>query len=93
MVRGRDAGDLAENRMLALAVLQLLEIIGEAANRVSAACKAEHPEIPWADIVDLRNRLIHGYDSIDLAILWDVLECDLPPLVEQLPILLRELGE
>lgn len=93
MVHGLDAEDLTADRKLALAMVQLSEIIGEAANRVSTGLTAEHPEIPWTDIVDLRNRLIHGYDSIDLDLLWDIVALDLPPLIDQLRLLLRELNE
>ena len=53
--------------------------------------RAAHDAIPWADIVGLRNRLIHGHDSVDPDILWDILTGDLPPLVEQLRKVLADL--
>ncbi len=73
---------LNDNRLLSLALTRLLEIIGEAACRVSPAYRAVHPEIPWAQMISLRNRLIHGYDAIDFDILWEIVQQDLPPLVE-----------
>jgi uncharacterized protein with HEPN domain len=82
--RGKDAGALAADRVLGLALVRLLEVLGEAAGRVSEGTKAAHPEVPWSQIVGLRNRLIHGYDSVDLEILWMILSEDLPPLVEAL---------
>jgi uncharacterized protein with HEPN domain len=70
--------------MLELALTRLLEIIGEAANRVSEDMQQQHPEIPWRQIVGLRHRLIHGYDAVDLDILWDIVRYDLPPLIAAL---------
>jgi len=67
-----------------LAVTRLLEILGEAANRVSEEKQQQHSDIPWREIIGLRNRLIHGYDSVDLRIVWHVVTNDLPPLIEQL---------
>lgn len=43
--------------------------------------RARHPDIPWTEIVGLRNRLIHGYDSVDFDILWQIVSDDLPPLI------------
>jgi Uncharacterized conserved protein len=93
MVRGRERSDLELDRQLTLALVRLLEIVGEAASRVSADLKTDHDQIPWADIVGLRNRLIHGYDSVDPDILWDILVGDLPPLIEQLRKVLADLEE
>ena len=80
--------DLDSNRLLNLALVRLLEIIGEAANRVSSGKRSEHPGIPWGEIVSLRNRLIHGYDQVDFDILWQIVKHDLPELIAALkPIL------
>ena len=68
LVAGKSRADLDQERVLALALIQLLQIVGEAAGRVSTSYCDVHPEIPWAQIVSLRNRLIHGYDVIDLDI-------------------------
>jgi uncharacterized protein with HEPN domain len=81
---GKTAHDLQGNRVLALALIRCIEIIGEAASRVSAEVKAGHPEVPWADIVGMRNRLVHAYFEIDLAMVCDTLTVDLPPLIAQL---------
>ncbi len=80
----RGPKSLAKNRVLSLALVRLLEVLGEAAGRVSERTRGEHPEVPWAQIVGLRNRLIHGYDSVDLEVLWRVLKEDLPPLIRAL---------
>lgn len=70
--------------MLNLGLVRLLEIVGEAASRISPDRRALHPEIPWTQIVGLRNRLIHGYDTVNFDILWSILTADLPPLVATL---------
>ena len=85
LVRGRTRGDLDSDRLLALAVVRLLEIIGEAAARVPAEERARRPGIPWASIVGLRNRLVHGYDEVDHDIVWEIVTTDMPSLVVHLP--------
>jgi uncharacterized protein with HEPN domain len=66
---GRSRSDLDTDRLLNLALVRLLEIVGEAANRVPPEERQQHPEIPWPQIISLRNRLIHGYDAVDNDIL------------------------
>ncbi|NOQ53843.1 MAG: DUF86 domain-containing protein [Thermoplasmata archaeon] len=75
--RGKGPREIASDRVLSLALVRLLEIVGEAARRVSDETREAHPEVPWSQIVGLRNRLIHGYDSVDLEILWRILSDDL----------------
>jgi uncharacterized protein with HEPN domain len=79
--RGRSRADLDRDRMLALAIVKTIEIIGEAASRVSAETQQTCPAVPWTDIVGMRNRLIHAYFDIDLDRVWDTLADDLPPLI------------
>ena len=76
------------DRLLQLGVVRLLEIMGEAAARSPESVKRQHPSVPWREISDLRNRLIHGYDSIDLDIVWSILHDDLPALIVQLESIL-----
>src|SRR6266852_3598192 len=70
--------------VLSLALIQLAQIIGEAANRVSKPRRRRHPEILWAQIIGLRNRLVHGYDTINFDLLWQILTVDLPELITKL---------
>jgi len=84
MAQGRTRAELDTNRMLSLALTHLLEILGEAANRVPAEEQAKYPHIPWQQLIGLRNRLIHGYDQVDLDILWQIVTRDLPSLTEEL---------
>jgi uncharacterized protein with HEPN domain len=73
--------ELARDRVRQLALVRLLEIVGEAANRVSAETQRRHGSIPWAAIVGMRNRLIHAYDIVDLDVIWNTITVDLPPLI------------
>lgn len=82
--QGRSRGDLNTDRVLSLALVRLLEIVGEAANRVPVEVQDRYTDIPWREIIGLRNRLIHGYGAIDLDIVWRIITADLPPLIEAL---------
>lgn len=71
---GKSRADLDQDRLLNLALTRLLEIIGEAANRVPEEIQAKYPDLPWLQMIGARNRLIHGYDSVDFDILWVIVE-------------------
>jgi uncharacterized protein with HEPN domain len=81
---GRSRRDLDTDDLLDLAVVRLLEILGEAANRVPQVDQARYAEIPWPEIISLRNRLIHGYDTVDLDVVWQIATADVPALIAQL---------
>src|SRR5258708_25806226 len=80
-VKQRVRAGLGQGRVLSLALVQLCQILGEAASRVSDPRRQQPPEVPWPQIIALRNRLIHGYDTIHLDILWQILTGDVPPLI------------
>ncbi|MGD9688436.1 MAG: DUF86 domain-containing protein [Phycisphaerales bacterium] len=61
-----------------------MEVVGEASTRVSAATQGRFPAIDWQGVRQMRNRLIHGYDTIDPARVWDALSIDVPPLIREL---------
>ena len=84
LVQGRTRADLDDDRLPELALVRLLEVVGEAASRVPMEERALYPVIPWPQIVGLRNRLIHGYDAVDQEILWQIVVQDLPPLITAL---------
>ncbi len=90
MVRGRSRGDLDTDRQLNLALVRLVEVIGEAAARVPEDFRCRFPQVPWRQTVALRNRLMHGYDVIDFDILWAVLNQDLPELIPALEAIVKE---
>lgn len=83
-VSGKSRVDLDASRMLALSLVKSIEIIGEAASRVSPACQSAYPGIPWPEIIGMRNRLIHAYFDINLDIVWRTITGELPPLVVEL---------
>jgi uncharacterized protein with HEPN domain len=82
--------DLETAELIGLALQRLLEVIGEAANKVSKATQMATPEIPWRQMIATRNRLIHAYFDVDYDILWAIVTGDLPSLVEQLRSMLDE---
>jgi uncharacterized protein with HEPN domain len=81
MASGRTRSELDSDRQLNLSLVRLLEIAGEAASQISVEQRVRYPDIPRPEIIGLRNRLIHGYDSVDFDILWHIVTDDLPPLV------------
>jgi uncharacterized protein with HEPN domain len=82
-VDGRSREVLDTDAVL-VGALERFEVIGEAANRLSESTRESTPEIPWHEIIAMRNRLIHGYFAVDLDILWTVVHDDLPALVTAL---------
>jgi len=88
--RGFHRVDLDEDRKLELALVKDVEIVGEAAFQVSQATRDSLPGIPWDDIIGMRHRLVHAYFDINLDILWQTIQNDLPPLVAELERALPE---
>lgn len=72
------------------AVARMLEVMGEATNRLSQEFRKTHADIPWRDIIDMRNALSHGYDMIRDTVLWSTISSDLPPLYEQITAIVKE---
>lgn len=81
ITEGKSREDLDQDRLLNLAVSRLLEIIGEAANRMPDDFRSKYPNLPWLQMIGLRNRLIHGYDHVDFDILWMIIGKDIPELI------------
>jgi uncharacterized protein with HEPN domain len=82
--------DLHSDRPLQHLLIRDITIIGEAAALVDAEFRLANPQIPWRDIVDTRNRLIHAYFNVNLAVVWKTATGDLPGLVENLETILAE---
>lgn len=83
-VAGRVRADLDNDLMLTFAVVRAVEIIGEAASKISEETRGAHPEIPWRAIVGMRNRLVHAYFEIDADVVWVAATEEVPALLAQL---------
>ena len=93
LAAARQAARFAENMTYAAfersdlhqnAIFKTLEVVGEAASRVSEATRESHTGIPWREIVGLRNRIVHAYFDIDIEVVWRIVQEDLPALIAQL---------
>ncbi|MFO7693926.1 MAG: HepT-like ribonuclease domain-containing protein [Vicinamibacterales bacterium] len=89
--RSLDAFEADEN--LRLALTHLIQVIGEAARRVSPEFSAQHPEVPWQEIVGMRHKVVHDYLGVDEDIVWQVVTQDLPPLIVSLEKILPLLSD
>jgi len=83
-IEGKSRIDLNTNRMLVLSIVKDVEIIGEAAAKISQETITQLPQIPWSKIIGMRNRLIHAYFEVDLDVLWKTVIEDIPSLIEEL---------
>lgn len=81
---GQSRADFDADETLRLALIYLLQIIGEAASRVSRKTKEKHPEIPWQGVVGMRHRLVHGYFQVDEDVVWKTVTTELQPLLTTL---------
>jgi uncharacterized protein with HEPN domain len=76
--------DFKNDKKTFSAVVRMLEIIGEATSKLTQEFKDQYPDIPWQDMKDMRNKLIHEYFTVDAEIVWELLQEDIPDLKEQL---------
>ena len=88
-LRGKDA--FIEDELLQVWIVYHIQVIGEAANHVSDLLQDFHPDVPWPDIVGMRNVLVHQYFGIDLMQVWDTVRIDLPILKDKIRTILEEL--
>jgi uncharacterized protein with HEPN domain len=86
----RTRKDLDSNREFRRALERCVELIGEAASRLPESWRASHSEIPWRQIIAMRNVMIHGYDVIVSDVLWDVATNDVPKLSGAINLLLEK---
>lgn len=85
--------DLLDDEVLSTAMIRWIEVVGEAAANVSAKVRSAHPELPWRDVIAMRNQLIHAYPDIDLQLVWEVIDRDGPVLRAAIATILESLGE
>jgi uncharacterized protein with HEPN domain len=88
--KGKDA--IFEDELVQTWIVHHFQIIGEAANHISDSLQKEHPDIPWPDIVAMRNVLVHHYFGIDLEQVWDTTNIDLPVLKANVEMILKDLN-
>lgn len=87
---GESPQSLRKNRLLQLGMRKLVEIVGEAAAAAPEEIQESLPTIPWTAAIGMRHRLVHGYDQVDLDVLWRTVREDLPSLIEELEEVLAD---
>ena len=87
---GKTFDDLESDELLQLALVRLIEVIGEAAKYVTDTTRRLIPAIPWSQVTGTRDRLIHGYSTVDLTVVWEIVADDLPVLIESIQAFLTK---
>jgi uncharacterized protein with HEPN domain len=82
MVEGVSLDEFLANRQMQLALAHLVQIIGEAAYKLPAESREQMPDVPWADIIGMRHRLVHDYGMVSYRFLWETAMDDLEPLIQ-----------
>ncbi len=90
---GKSRADLDTDELFQLAMLHLIQIVGEAAFKTSPILRQQHPEIPWSNISGTRHRIVHDYSDVNLDVVWEVLTLHLPVLISQLKSFVPEDSE
>jgi uncharacterized protein with HEPN domain len=91
--KGVSYRDFIQTEIIQDGVVRQLEIIGEAARNLSADLCRNHPEVPWSEIIGLRNRIAHAYYNVDLGVVWDIIQEDLPSLKRDVALILKEVKD
>jgi len=84
---GKKRTDLESDQMFGLAMVRLIEIIGEAANSIDSDFRSNYPGIPWSQMIATRNRLIHGYYEVENDLIWEIINKDMPDLQKKLKLI------
>jgi len=92
-IEGNSSSTFYEDDILQDAVIRRIEIMGEAASRISDELKSQYPALPWKKMKAMRNILIHMYDELDLEIVWDTIEKDIPGLLNELEKILPHIED
>ncbi|MBF0563901.1 MAG: DUF86 domain-containing protein [Nitrospirae bacterium] len=86
---GFSADDFLKNRLVQAGVIRELEIIGEATKQISKELKDEYPATPWKKMAGIRDKLIHQYFGVDLKLIWDTVEVEIPVLKNKIEAILQ----
>jgi uncharacterized protein with HEPN domain len=89
-MRGTNEKKFDRDLMRQDAVVRQVRILGEASRQISIQFKEQHPEIPWAEMIGMRNRIVHDYRDVDIATVWDTVRNDLPPLKQAVAKLVKQ---
>jgi uncharacterized protein with HEPN domain len=81
LVTGRTRHAFDQDEVLRLALTHLIQVLGEAAGRVSVEYRGRHPEVPWPQIIGMRHRVVHDYLHVNQDVVWEVVSRDLPGLI------------
>lgn len=92
-IKNKNRDDLQNDDMLSYAVVRAIEIIGEAASKITSETREAYPQIQWKNIIGMRNRVIHNYENVDLDIVWEVSIRNLPELIAELQNILPPFKE
>ena len=90
LTQGMDEETFAQNRTTQIAVLYEIAVLGEAVKRLSFEFRDCHPEIHWKEIAGMRDKVIHKYDRVKIKVVWQVIQVDIPLLLQQLEPLLPQ---
>ena len=90
LTAGKTQADLDTDELFQLAMLHLIQVVGEAAFKISPILRQQHPEIPWSKIAGTRHRIVHDYSEVNLDVVFDVLTLHLPILIAQLKCFVPE---
>ena len=91
--KGKSLEDLESDAMFRYAAVKCLEIVGEAAYMLTLEFKEQHPQTPWQVIIKMRHVMVHGYYSIQMPIVWDIITNDFPALRPQIAAYIAELED
>ena len=92
LAAGRSRSDLDTDRTFYLAVSKLAELVGETSRRVPEDFRVRYPHVPWSQVRGFRNILVHQYERVDFDEFWDILQNEIPPLIEALEAILAQEG-
>ena len=89
-IQGMSANGFMADKKTVNAVIRSLEIIGEATGKIPKDVRMRYPDVPWDEIIGMRNRLIHEYFGVDLDIVWQTIQDDLMPLETAIKAILSD---